>query len=123
VTVVHLHLTPTDRAPAEARRAVDPMSDRIDRESLDDLKTVITELIEISVAHGHGEPIDLSVTLVDEEIEAVVFDNGPGAEAIFSAREGGKNSLVLRIIDSLVDEWGINPGLTKTWFRMTVAPA
>jgi anti-sigma regulatory factor (Ser/Thr protein kinase) len=120
---VHLHLTPTDRAPAEARRRVEPLSDRIDGESLADLKTVITELIGISVAHGHGEPIDLSVTLVDEEIEGVVFDSGPGAEAILSARERGDSSMVLRIIDSLVDEWGINPGLTKTWFRMTIAPA
>jgi anti-sigma regulatory factor (Ser/Thr protein kinase) len=120
---VHLHLTPTDRAPAEARKGVEFLSGRIGRESLGDLKTVITELIAISVVHGHGEPIDLSVTLVDEEVEGVVFDSGPGAEAIFSARESGNRSMVLRIIDSLVDEWGINPGLTRTWFRMTVAPA
>jgi anti-sigma regulatory factor (Ser/Thr protein kinase) len=118
-----LHLTPSNRAPAEARRGIEPLSDRIDRESLGDLKTVISELIAISVAHGHGEPIDLSVMLVDEEIEGVVFDNGPGAEAIFSARERGDSSMVLRIIDSLVDEWGINPDLTRTWFRMSVAPA
>jgi anti-sigma regulatory factor (Ser/Thr protein kinase) len=118
-----LHLTPSNRAPAEARRGIEPLSDRIDRESLGDLKTVISELIAISVAHGHGEPIDLSVMLVDEEIEGVVFDNGPSAEAIFSARERGDSSMVLRIIDSLVDEWGINPDLTTTWFRMSVAPA
>jgi anti-sigma regulatory factor (Ser/Thr protein kinase) len=98
------------------------LADRIDRASLADLKTVISELVTISVAHGHGEPIDLSVTLVDEEIEGIVFDNGPGAEAILRAHERGGSSMVLRIIDSLVDEWGINPGLTRTWFRMTVAP-
>lgn len=120
---MHLHLIPTDRAPAEARRGMEFLANRIDRASLADLKTVIGELVTISVAHGAGESIDLSVTVVDEEVEGVVFDNGPGAEAIRSARERSDGSMVLRIIDSLVDDWGTNPGRTRTWFRMTVAPA
>jgi anti-sigma regulatory factor (Ser/Thr protein kinase) len=118
---MHLHLIPTVQAPAMARQGMERLSGRIGRESLADLKTVIGELVTISVAHGAGQPIDLSVTLVDEEIEGVVFDNGPGAEAILSARERSDSSLVLRIIDSLVDDWGTNPGRTRTWFRMTVA--
>jgi anti-sigma regulatory factor (Ser/Thr protein kinase) len=120
---MHLHLIPTVQAPAEARRGMEPLAKRIDRASLADLQTVIGELVTISVAHGAGESIDLSVTLVDEEIEGVVFDNGPGAKAIVSARERRDDSLVLEIIDSLVDEWGTNPGRTRTWFRMTVAAA
>jgi anti-sigma regulatory factor (Ser/Thr protein kinase) len=120
---MRLHLIPTVEAPAEARQGMEPLADRIDRASLADLKTVISELVTISVAHGAGQSIDLSVTLVDQEIEGVVFDNGPGAEAIIRARERSDSSLVLRIIDSLVDEWGTNPGRTRTWFRMTVAAA
>jgi anti-sigma regulatory factor (Ser/Thr protein kinase) len=119
---MHLHLPPTVQAPAVARQGMEPLANRIDRASLADLKTVISELVTISVAHGAGQPIDLSVTLVGEEIEGVVFDNGPGAEAILSAQECSDSSMVLRIIDSLVDDWGTNPGRTRTWFRMTVAP-
>jgi anti-sigma regulatory factor (Ser/Thr protein kinase) len=113
---------PTVRAPSEARRGLDSLAGRIDPESLSDLKTVVSELVTISVAHGATEPIDVSLTLVDGEIEGVFFDNGPGTRAIVRAREQKDSSLVLRLVDSLVDDWGTNPGRTRTWFRMTVRP-
>jgi anti-sigma regulatory factor (Ser/Thr protein kinase) len=121
--VMDLHLTPSALAPAEGRRGIDALSGRIDRKSLGDLKTVISELIALSVTHGAGESIDVSVTIVDEEVEGIVFDGGPATEAILSARELGDSSLTLRIIDSLVEDWGTNPGRTRTWFRMSVATA
>lgn len=119
---MHLCLYPTVQAPSEARQRLSPLAERLDGESYSDLKTVISELVAISVAHGATEPIDLTVTLVDKQIEGVVFDHGPGTRAIIRAREGMDNSLVLRIIDSLVEEWGTNPGKTRIWFRMAVHP-
>ena len=51
-----------------------------------------------------------------------MFDHGPGTRAIIRARERRDSSMVLRIIDTLVEEWGTNPGETRIWFRMPVHP-
>lgn len=120
---MRLCLYPTVQAPSEARQGLLPLAERLHGDSYADLKTVISELVTISVAHGATEPIDLTLTFVDGEIEGVVFDHGPGTRAIIRAREGTDNSLMLRIIDSLVEEWGTNPGETRIWFRMAVRPA
>ncbi len=119
---MRLCLYPTVRAPSEARQGLRPLAEQLDGTSYSDLKTVVSELVTISVAHGATEPIDLTLTLAGGEIEGVVFDHGPGTRAIIRAREGTDNSLVLRIIDSLVEEWGTNPGETRIWFRMPARP-
>lgn len=120
---MRLCLYPTVQAPSEARQRLRPLAERLDADSYSDLKTVVSELVTISVANGATEPIDLTLTLVDGEVEGVVFDHGPGTRAIIRARQRTDNSLVLRIIDSLVEEWGTNPGETRIWFRMAVRPA
>jgi anti-sigma regulatory factor (Ser/Thr protein kinase) len=117
---MRLRLFPTLEAPREARRWLAGFAGQLDESSFSDLKTVVSELVTISVAHGATKPIDLSLALVDGEIEGTVYDQGPGTRAIVRAREGHDNSLVLRIIDSLVDEWGTNPRQTRIWFRMAV---
>ncbi len=117
---MRLCLFPTVRAPSEARRRLRPLAQRMDPVAFTDLMTVVSELVTISVAHGATELIDLSLTMVDGKVEGVVFDNGPGTRAISRAREESDSSLVLRIVDSLVDEWGTNPGKTRIWFRMRI---
>lgn len=117
-----LRLFPTLEAPGEARRGVAALADRIDQASLSDLKVVISELVTISVAHGATKPIEMSLKLIDGELEGVVDDQGPGARAIVRAREHRDSSLVLRIVDRLVEEWGTDRGETRIWFRMRVQP-
>lgn len=111
---------PTVEAPSQARRAMKPLFGRIDEDSCHDLTTVVSELITISVAHGASKPIDVMLTLGDGQLEGVVFDDGPGTRAISRAREGRDNSLALRIVDEIVEDWGTNPGATRIWFRMRV---
>lgn len=115
-----LSLFPTLEAPSEARKAISPLAERIENGLFSDLKTVVSELVTLSVAHGAREPIDLTLTFVDDEIEGTVFDHGPGTRAIVRAQERHDSSLVLTIIDSLVSDWGTNPGQTRIWFRMPV---
>lgn len=117
---MRLRLFPTLEAPSQARRGLAPFAARISDESFVDLKTVVSELVTIGVAHGATRPIDMQVTLVGGSIEGVLFDEGPGARAIMRARERRDSSLVLRVIDSLVDEWGANRSRTRIWFRMSV---
>jgi anti-sigma regulatory factor (Ser/Thr protein kinase) len=77
----------------------------VDQETIEGLRTVVSELVGISVAHGASRPIDLSIEMVGDEIEGVVDDHGPGTRAIRRALEHRDDSLVLRIIDGVVDEW------------------
>jgi anti-sigma regulatory factor (Ser/Thr protein kinase) len=117
---VRLRLFPTLEAPGEARRRLAPLEGRIDEESFVDLKTVVSELVTIGVAHGANSPIDMQLTLVEGAIEGTLYDSGPGTRAIVRAKERDDSSLVLRVIDSLVDEWGTNPSQTRIWFRMSL---
>jgi anti-sigma regulatory factor (Ser/Thr protein kinase) len=115
---MRLRLFPTLEAPSQARRGLAELAGQLDEGSFADLKTVVSELITISVAHGAKKPIDLSLTVVGGRIEGIVYDQGPGTRAIVRAREGHDSSLVLQIIDALVDEWGTNPRQDRIWFRM-----
>lgn len=117
---MRLSLFPTVEAPGEARRAVAPLGERIDETSLSDVKTVVSELVTISVAHGASEPIELSLDLFDAKVEGVVDDHGPGARAIVRAKARKDSSLVLRIIDGLVEDWGIDAEESRVWFSMAV---
>lgn len=85
----------------------DTLADQVDAESLADLRTVISELVSISVSHGATAPIDLRIELIGDEIEGVVDDHGPGTRAIRRARDRSDDTLVLRIIDGMADEWDI----------------
>jgi anti-sigma regulatory factor (Ser/Thr protein kinase) len=118
---VRLKLYPTVEAPSEARRGLAPLAAELDETSYEDLRTVVSELVTISVAHGATKPIDVLLTAEGGQVEGTVCDEGPGPRAIVRARELRDDSLVLRIIESLVDEWDTNPPQTRIWFRLGTA--
>ncbi len=117
---MRLSVFPTVQAPTEARRGVASFADRLDQDSLSDVRTVVSELVTISVASGALRPIDVNLDLVDEEIRGEVDDRGPGTRALLRAGERKDDSLVLRIVDGLVDDWGPNRDRTGIWFRLNV---
>jgi anti-sigma regulatory factor (Ser/Thr protein kinase) len=119
---MRLRLFPTLQAPSEARRALAPLAAQLDEESLADVRAVISELVGISVTHGATRPIYISLTLSEGSMEGIVYDEGAGARAIARARERRDDSLVLRIVEPLVDDWGTNPRRTRIWFRLGVRP-
>jgi hypothetical protein len=59
---MRLSLFPTAEAPAEARRGLAILSDRIDPGSLAEVRTVISELVAISVSHGASRLIECTST-------------------------------------------------------------
>jgi anti-sigma regulatory factor (Ser/Thr protein kinase) len=120
---MRLSLFPTPEAPAEARRGLAVLSDLIDPGSLAELRTVVSELVAISVSHGSSRLIDMRLTLVDGSIEAVIDDHGPAAAAITRLRQREEDPYALLIIDSLVEDWGTMLGSSAIWFRMAVHPA
>src|SRR5215213_8552602 len=60
---MRLRLFPTLAAPSEARRGLAPLAAELGDGRFADLRTVVSELVAISVTHGATTPIDLSLTL------------------------------------------------------------
>jgi anti-sigma regulatory factor (Ser/Thr protein kinase) len=98
------------------------LAGRIDEDSLSSVSTVISELVTISVAHGASKLIEISLALDDGKLEGSLCDDGAGTRALDRARRLRDSSLVLRIVDSLVEEWGTRTAANRIWFRMAVRP-
>jgi anti-sigma regulatory factor (Ser/Thr protein kinase) len=116
---MRLRVFPSIEAPSQARRELASLASRIDKDSLSDVRTVVSELVAMSVANGARKPIEVDLRLDDGELEGAVCDDGAGVRAI-SRRDS--SSLVMRIVDGLVDEWRANGGGRRIWFRMNVEP-
>jgi len=112
-----LRLFPSVEAPSKVRRELSSFANRIDQRSLADVRTVISELVALIVANGARKPIELALCLEDSRLEGSLCDDGTGVRAI-SRRDS--SSLVVRIVDALVDEWGANGEGKRIWFRMSV---
>jgi hypothetical protein len=116
---MRLRIFPTIEAPSQARRELSSLAGRIDRHTLSDVTTVISELVGMSVANGARKPIEVSLDLGYRGLEGTVYDDGAGVRAI-SRREG---TLVLRILEGLVEEWQASDSGRGIWFRMSFASA
>jgi anti-sigma regulatory factor (Ser/Thr protein kinase) len=117
---MRLRLFPTVDAPSQARRQVASLATDIDRSSLSDVTTVVSELVTISVAHGASRPIEISLDVDDGRLEGSMWDEGHLARAMARAQSRHDSSLVLRIIDGLVDEWRADDAAKRFLFRMSV---
>lgn len=118
---MRLRVFPSVEAPSQARRGLASLASRIDQDSLTDVRTVVSELVAMSVANGSHKLIEVDLHLDGRRLEGLVSDDGSGARAI-SRRDS--SSLVVRIIDGLVEEWGATDGAEEAiWFRMNVQPA
>ena len=114
---MRLRVFPSIEAPSKVRQELALWGDRIDQPSLSDVRTVISELIGMSIANGARKPIEVALRLDDSRLEGALCDDGTGARAI---RRRDTTSFVVRIIDGLVDEWGVNGEGKRIWFRMNV---
>lgn len=114
-----LRVFPTVEAPSQARRGLSTLASRIDRPSLSDVTTVVSELVAMSVANGAREPIEVSLRVEERSLEGAVHDDGTGIRAV-GRRE---SALVQRILEGLVEEWGTDEREKRIWFRMNVCSA
>jgi anti-sigma regulatory factor (Ser/Thr protein kinase) len=100
-----------------ARDSVLAWSQYLDPESLANIRTVVSELVALSVKHGNSGPIDLRLELHQAEVKGSVLDST--ADAVATAAE--RASFALRIIEGMVDEWSTDPERRAVWFRMSIA--
>lgn len=110
---------PTVDAPSQARRELSLLASEIDQSSLADVKTVVSELVAMSVANGARKPIEVFLDIKERRLEGAVRDDGTGIRAV--ARQ--ESTLVLRILEGLVEEWGADEREQRIWFRVNVCPA
>jgi anti-sigma regulatory factor (Ser/Thr protein kinase) len=111
---MRLKVFPTVEAPQQSRRQLAGLAGQVDHRLLSDVKTVVSELVGMSVANGARRPIEVSLCVEERGIEGTVHDDGTGARAV--GREEG--ALVLRILDGLVEEWQADEREKRIWFRM-----
>jgi hypothetical protein len=120
---MNLTLFPTLQAPHEVQRRLAPIADAMDPDCRTDVESVVANLVATSVAHGASRPIEMHLEVVDGEVRGVVDDHGPGTRALARARNGEDDTLVLRRIDGLVDDWGTDSAETRVWFRIGLRAA
>jgi len=115
---MHLRVFPTVEAPSRARRGLSELAGEVSQHSLSDVRTVVSELVAMSVANGARKPIEVSLQVEKRRLEGTVHDDGTGIRAV-RRRE---SVLVLRILEGLVEEWGADERENRIWFRMSVCP-
>jgi serine/threonine-protein kinase RsbW len=117
-----IHMLPrTPECGAQARRLLErDFLGRVPRGTLDDARTVVTELVNNAYVHGAGD-IELSLVLSDGRLRVEVVDQGSGAavEVRKAGRHGGGHGL--RLVQTLAADWGAFEGTTHVWaeFRIT----
>ena len=106
-------------AGAAARRQLDGLADLVPALTLQDLRSVVTELVNNSASHGNGHPITVTVEVAQTGTARGTVTNGDrGAVAIAARRKVGDGGLGLRIVDALVSRWGVNAPSSDVWFEL-----
>jgi anti-sigma regulatory factor (Ser/Thr protein kinase) len=108
-------------AGAEARGLLaDRFEQSIPTETMEELKLVVSELVNNAYLHGEGA-ITLNVGLAADQIRVEVIDEGSGqAPAIRDEPRPGSGGLGLRIVDRLSSRWGAHEGTTHVWAEIPV---
>jgi anti-sigma regulatory factor (Ser/Thr protein kinase) len=105
---------------AMARRLVEErFSDQLSRSSLDDLKLIVSELVNNAYLHGKGQ-IELRLRHVHDRVRVEVMDEGE--HALVKIRRPGAPACGngLRLVDLLASNWGAVPGRTCVWAELPV---
>jgi anti-sigma regulatory factor (Ser/Thr protein kinase) len=104
-----------------ARRWVEEEAgDRLSREALNDLKLVVSELVDNAYTHGNGK-IWLRLRWIADFLRVEVIDEGRGAKVQIrqlGARGGGHG---LRLVDALASAWGSSGATTQVWAEFPLA--
>jgi anti-sigma regulatory factor (Ser/Thr protein kinase) len=121
MTDLSFELEPRLNAGQQARQVLrERIGEQLVDGKIDDLMTIMTELVNNAVIHGSGRTIDVRITLDgDSSVGGKVEDQGDGPQVIRElpepVRDGG---LGLRIVDALADRWGFYPGTNTVWFEI-----
>ncbi len=91
------------------------------RQSLDDIKLVVTELVENAFCHGKGR-ITLRLETRPSAVRVEVTDQGEGAAIKIDTRGTEIGGWGLVLVDRLAQRWGAFEGTTHVWAELELAP-
>ena len=119
---LNLRLTPGPEAIPAARRALDGLSELLDRTTWEDLRLLVTELVTNGVRHGSTRgPVTVGVSAGEELVRVEVSDCGRG----FSPPEApmphadGSGGWGLQLVDRVAHRWGVHiDDRTCVWFEL-----
>jgi signal transduction histidine kinase len=119
-----LDMARDDRAPLQARRALEDLDAGLDEATLEDARLLVTELVANSVRHGQGDSVRL---ILDQpgpgRLRCEVVDDGHGflplSRTPDSDAEGGWG---LHLVETLSADWGVREGSTHVWFELAPQP-
>jgi anti-sigma regulatory factor (Ser/Thr protein kinase) len=114
-----LVVSPDSRAGWRARQSVrQRFSESVREQTLIDLITVVTELVNNAVEHGPGKPITVTLVAQGDVIRGEVADQGNPA-AVPEIKEATETRIYgLEVVDKLTSRWAVHEGSTHVWFEM-----
>jgi anti-sigma regulatory factor (Ser/Thr protein kinase) len=121
ITALEAELPRERICTALARRLVEQQYDHaLDRATLQDLKLVVSELVDNAYVHGKGR-IQVRLEHRADSMLIDVMDEGRDASVKIrklGVRGGGHG---LRLVDHLCRTWGSLTGATHVWAELAVA--
>jgi anti-sigma regulatory factor (Ser/Thr protein kinase) len=118
---VSLRLPRRAESASTARRGVGRLAERLDRETLDDVRLLVTELVTNSVRHaGRGAVVGLDVFVTQDNVRIEVSDAGRGfAPRPRTADQSAEGGWGLHLVERLADRWGVRQGgPTLVWLEI-----
>lgn len=108
--------------PVEARwfiaQAIESFEIDVDR----DAAVLLTSEVAANAARHGKEPIDLTVSVEEQDLRVSIFDRGAGFDPAehLGAEDGRDGGWGLRIVEELSSEWGVDrrDDGTEVWFRL-----
>jgi anti-sigma regulatory factor (Ser/Thr protein kinase) len=117
--------TTLPRAPGSARLARDVVAEctaDLSPEQREDALLLTSELVANALRHGKGV-VTLTVKRESCHLLVEVADQGHGAIEMTS-KPTSLGGWGLRVVDEIATDWGVRPGSTRVWFRLSLdAPA
>ena len=117
---IAIRLEHDPKAPERARRSIDRMKGEIDRETLEDVRLLVNELVTNSVKFAPRGPIELKLVASGESVRVEVRDEGPGfapTHEVPALNDTSGRGLFL--VDAIADRWGVRlDGATCVWFEI-----
>jgi serine/threonine-protein kinase RsbW len=97
------------------------LGDAVPQEAVNDLKTVVSELVNNAVVHGAGEIIVRLERLADA-VRIEVVDEGTGSVPAIreAADDGGGRGL--RLVEEVSRRWGVFEGSAHVWADVPLQP-
>jgi anti-sigma regulatory factor (Ser/Thr protein kinase) len=106
------------RAPAAAalsRRWIEEqLGDGVGDETVNGLKTVVSELVNNAVLHGAGE-ITVRVERLPDAVRVEVIDEGSASVPAIRAAADESSGWGLRLVDAVSRRWGVFEGSAHVW--------